>query len=63
MARTSHNFSFDMYYEIKFKTAIQGRHVYKVVWIPHQEEWLVRKKDNRQEALDPDPNAIGIYKE
>ena len=62
MARTSHNFSFDMCYEIKFKTAIRGHYVYKAVWIPRQEEWLACKKDNRQEALEPDPNAIGAYK-
>ena len=33
------------------------------MWIPHQEEWLVCKKDNCQEALEHDPNAIGVYKE
>ena len=27
------------------------------------EEWLVCKKDNRQEALEHDPNAVGVYKE
>ena len=63
MARTSHNFSFDMCYEIKFKTAIRGHHVYQAVWIQRQEEWLVCKKDNCQEALEHDPNAIGVYKE
>ena len=31
--------------------------------IPLQEEWLVCKKDNRQEELEHDPNAIGVYKE
>ena len=72
MARTSHNFSFDMCCEVKFKTAIQGgHHVYKVAWIPcqeewlspRQEEWLVCKKDSRQEALEHDPNTIEVYKE
>ena len=52
-----------MRYEIKFKTAIQGHHAYKAVWIPRQEGWPVFKKDNRQEALEHDPNAIGLYKE
>ena len=28
-----------------------------------QEEWLVCKKDNRQEASERDPNAIGVDKE
>ena len=63
MPRTSHNFSFDMCYEIKFKKAIQGHHVYKAVWIARQEGWLVCKKDNRQEAFEHDPNTIGVYKE
>ena len=63
MARTSYNFSFDMCYEINFKTAIRGHHVYKAVWTPRQEEWLVCKKDNRQETLEHDPNAVGVYKE
>ena len=59
MARTKYNFSFDMCCEIKFKTAIRGHHV----WTPCQEEWLVCKKDNRQEALNHDPNAVRVYKE
>ena len=63
MARTSHSFSFDTCYEIKLKTAIQGHQVYKAMWIPCPEEWLVCKKDSRQEALEHDPNAIGVYKE
>ena len=63
MARTSHNFSLDMCYEIKFKTTIPGHHVYEAVWIPRQEEWLICKKDNCQETLGHDPNATGVYKE
>ena len=27
------------------------------------EEWLVCKKDNRQDALEHDPTAVGVYKE
>ena len=60
MARRSHNFSC---YEIKFKTAIRGHHVYKAVWIPRQEEWLVCKKENHQEALEHCPNATAALKE
>ena len=52
-----------MCYEIKFKTAVRGHHVYKAVWTTRQEEWLVCKKDNRQEASEHDPNAVGVYKE
>ena len=51
-----------MCYEIKLKTALRG-HLYKAVWTPRQEEWLVCKKDNRQEALEHDSNAVGVYKE
>ena len=61
MTRTSHNFSLDMCYEIKVKTAIREHHVFKA-WIPRQEDWLVCKKDNCQEALEHYPNAIGVYK-
>ena len=37
--------------------------IYKAVWTPRQEEWLVCKKDIRQEELEHDPNAAGVYKE
>ena len=33
------------------------------MWNPRQKEWLVCKKDNRQEALEHGPNAVGVYKE
>ena len=26
-------------------------------------EWLIGKKDERQEAVERDPNAVGVYKE
>ena len=32
MARTDWNFSFSMSYEMKFKAAIRGHHVYKATW-------------------------------
>ena len=36
-------------------------HVYiKAVWSACEEEWLVCKKDNRQEALEHDPIATGV---
>ena len=33
------------------------------MWNPRQEEYLVCKEYNRQEALEHDPNAVGVYKE
>ena len=32
MARTDWNFRFSMSYEMKFKAAIRGHHVYKATW-------------------------------
>ena len=36
--------------------------MYKASWTPPREEWLVCKNDNRQEALEHDPNAVGFTK-
>ena len=52
-----------MGHEIKFKPAIRGLHVYNAVWTPYQEEWLACKKENREEASEHDPSAVGVYKE
>ena len=51
-----------MFYQIEFKTAIRGHHVYKQTWTPSLGEILQCKKDNRQEALDHDEHAVGVYK-
>ena len=51
-----------MFYQIEFKTAITGHHVYKQTWTPSLGEILQCKKDNRQEALDHDEHAVGVYK-
>ena len=48
--------------QIEFKTAIRGHHVYKQTWTPSLGEILQCKKDNRQEALDHDEHAVGVYK-
>ena len=42
-------------------TAIRGHHVYKQMWTPSLGEILKCKKDNRQEALDHDEYAVGVY--
>ena len=51
-----------MFYQIEFKTAIRGHHVYKQTWTPSLGEILQCKKDNRQEALDHDEHAVGVHK-
>ena len=60
MARASVIMNFDMFYQIEFKTATRGHHVYKQTWTPSLGEILQCKKDNRQEALDHDEHAVGF---
>ena len=62
MARTNKNFVFSMAYEMKFKAAIHGHHVYKTTWTPVLEEILICKKDNPEQAKEFDVNAVGVYK-
>ena len=62
MARASVIMNFDMFYQIEFKTAIRGHHVYKQTWTPSLGEILQCEKDNHQEALDHDEHAVGVYK-
>ena len=62
MARASFIMNSDMFYQIEFKTAIRGHHVYKQTWSPSLGEILKCKKDNRQEALDHDEYILGVYK-
>ena len=50
-----------MSYEMKFKAAIRGHHVYKATWSPVMNEVLICKKDNREEAQEYDSNAVGVY--
>ena len=61
MARVNVSIDFDMFYQIEFKTAIRGHHVYKQTWTPRMGEILQCRKDNRQEALDHDVHAVGVY--
>ena len=51
-----------MFYQIEFKTAIRGHHVYEQTWTPSLGEILQCKRDNRREALDHDEHAVGVYK-
>ena len=62
MVRASVIMNFHMFYQIEFKTAIRGHHVYKQTWTASLGEILLGKKDNRQEALDHDEHAVAVYK-
>lgn len=59
MARTA---PVRMYYQIQFETAIRGHHIYKDAWLPRIGQRLICKKDDRNEALEYDVNAIGLYR-
>ena len=51
-----------MNYRIEFQTAIRGHHVYKDVWVPRTGQNLICKTDTREEAMEYDKNAIGVFK-
>ena len=51
-----------MYYQIQFETAIRGHHIFKNVLLPQIGHCLICKKDDRDEALQYDVNAIGLYR-
>ena len=61
MARASFIMNFDVFYQIEFKTAIRGHHAYKQMWTQSLGEILKCKKESRQEALDHDEYAVGVF--
>ena len=61
MARLS-PIKFEMGYKIEFQTAIRGHHICKDVWVPLIGQELICKADNREEAIEYDKNAIGVFK-
>ena len=61
MVRTSYSIQFQLFHQIKFETNIRGHHVYNNVWTPTNGERLTAKPDNRQETLEIDKHAIGVY--
>ena len=61
MARLS-PIKFEMEYKIEFQTTIRVHHIYKDVWVPLRGQELVCKADNREEAIEYDKNAIGVFK-
>ena len=52
----------EMNYSIEFQTAIRGHYIYKDVWVPRIVQNLVCKADTREEAMEYDKNAIGVFK-
>ena len=53
---------FEMGYKIEFQAAIRGHHIYKDIWVPLIGQELICKRDSRDEALEYDINAIGVFK-
>ena len=51
MARTVCSCHYEMCFQIKFKTAVKGHHVYKETWTPALGEILRSENDSRVEAL------------
>ena len=51
-----------MCYKVDFNTVIRGYHVYKKVWNSCCTEQVYGKHDTREEALENDKHAIGVYK-
>ena len=61
MSRLLH-VNFNMVYNIDFECAIREHHVYKSCWTPSVGVKLKCKKDDREEALDYDSHAVGVFK-
>ena len=51
-----------MGYKIEFQTAIRSHHIYKDVWVPLIGQEFICKADDREEAIEYDKNAIGVFK-
>ena len=63
MARALGVSEFKINHRMKFRSLIRGHHVYKNIWGPCKGEKLAAHLDDREEALEYDKYAIGIYKE
>ena len=53
---------FDMIYKVEFTAPIRGHHIYKETWQPKIGEELACHRDEREGAVEYDPNAIGVFK-
>ena len=62
MARIEATGDFKILYRIPFTSLIRGHHVYKSFWALQMGEKLVVRPDPREEALQYDKYAIGLYK-
>ena len=62
MARQTTYFKYEMYYKVEFNSVIRGHHVYKECWTPIMGETVLARKDTREEAIEYDKYAIGIFK-
>ena len=54
--------TYEMNYKIEFQTAIRGHHIYKDSWVPFIGQNLICRTDTREEAIEHDKNAIGVFK-
>ena len=54
--------TYEMNYKIEFQTAIHGHHIYKDSWVPPIGQNLICRTDTREEAIEHDKNAIGVFK-
>ena len=54
--------TYEMNYKIEFQTAIRGHHIYKDSWVPSIGQNLICRTDTREEAIEHDKNAIGVFK-
>ena len=51
-----------MRYKVEFTAPIRGHHKYKETWCPKVGEELLCHRDNWEEAMQYDSNAIGVFK-
>lgn len=63
MARVESFGKYQLLHRVKCRSLIRGHHVYKANWTPVLNEKLIAKPDIRDEALENDKFAIGIFKE
>ena len=54
--------TYEMNYKIEFQTAIRGHHIYKDTWVPSIGQNLICRTDTREEVIEYDKNAIGVFK-
>ena len=51
----------NIYYKLDFEASIRGHHIYQSKWTPEINQKLKCAPDTRNEALEHDENAIGVY--